>query len=74
MRLNQLFVVGFINYYLRLSKEVLDSALSYTRGRDIHSVGVVFLQMLHGQGVMHKFNDPREALQAGTYIIVSRSN
>ncbi|KAI9461114.1 hypothetical protein HD554DRAFT_2206776 [Boletus coccyginus] len=49
-----------------LSKEVLDSPLSYTRGRDIHSIGVVFLQMLHGQGVMYKFNDPREALQAAS--------
>ncbi|KAF9218926.1 Serine/threonine-protein kinase [Gyrodon lividus] len=49
-----------------LSKEVLDSPLSYTRGRDIHSVGVVFLQMLHGQGVMQKFGDPREALQSAS--------
>ncbi|KAF8124132.1 kinase-like domain-containing protein [Boletus edulis] len=49
-----------------LSKEVLDSPLSYTRGRDIHSIGVVFLQMLHGQGVMYKFSDPREALQAAS--------
>ncbi|KAF9231990.1 hypothetical protein BU15DRAFT_90768 [Melanogaster broomeanus] len=38
----------------------------YTRGRDIHSVGVVFLQMLHGQGVMQKFSDPREALQSAS--------
>ncbi|KAF8839726.1 Serine/threonine-protein kinase [Paxillus ammoniavirescens] len=49
-----------------LSKEVLDSPLSYTRGRDIHSVGVVFLQMLHGQSVMQKFSDPREALQSAS--------
>lgn len=63
---------GPINpFRLRLSKEVLDSPLSYTRGRDIHSVGVVFLQMLHGQGVMYKFDDPREALQAGTCNLVS---
>ncbi|KAG8220630.1 kinase-like domain-containing protein [Butyriboletus roseoflavus] len=47
-----------------LSKEVLDSPLSYSKSRDIHSVGVVSLQMLHGQGVMQKFSDPREALQA----------
>ena len=59
-------------FHLRLSKEVLDSPLSYTRGRDIHSVGVVFLQMLHGQGVIYKFNDPREALQAGMGILVNR--
>ncbi|KIJ60152.1 hypothetical protein HYDPIDRAFT_139699 [Hydnomerulius pinastri MD-312] len=49
-----------------LSKEVLDSPLSYTRGRDIHSVGVVFLQMLHGQAVVQKFDDPRSALQAAS--------
>lgn len=60
----------FINSsHLRLSKEVLDSPLSYTKGRDIHSVGVVFLQMLHGQGAMYKFHDPREALQVGMDIL-----
>ena len=61
-----------IKYHLRLSKDSLDSVLSYSKDRDIHSVGVVFLQMLHGQGVMQKFSTPREALQAGTYPLVSQ--
>ncbi|KAH7923751.1 Serine/threonine-protein kinase [Leucogyrophana mollusca] len=49
-----------------LSKEVLDSPLSYTRSRDIHCVGVVFLQMIMGRDVMRQFRDPRAALQAST--------
>ncbi|KAH7905298.1 kinase-like domain-containing protein [Hygrophoropsis aurantiaca] len=49
-----------------LSKEVLDSPLSYTRGRDIHCVGVIFLQMIMGRDVMRQFTDPRAALQAST--------
>lgn len=47
-----------------LSRDVLESPLSYSRSRDIHSVGVIFLQMLHGQDVMHQFSIPREAAQA----------
>ncbi|KAI6046986.1 kinase-like domain-containing protein [Pisolithus marmoratus] len=47
-----------------LSKDVLESPLSYTKGRDIHNVGVIFLQMLHGLDVMFRFRNPREAAQA----------
>ncbi|KAG2365174.1 kinase-like domain-containing protein [Suillus spraguei] len=47
-----------------LSKDVLESVLSYTRGRDIHSVGVIFMQMVNGRDVMRQFNDPNEAVQA----------
>ncbi|KAG1802496.1 kinase-like domain-containing protein [Suillus variegatus] len=47
-----------------LSKDVLESVLSYTRGRDIHSVGVIFMQMVNGRDVMRQFSDPNEAVQA----------
>ncbi|KAG2126151.1 kinase-like domain-containing protein [Suillus cothurnatus] len=47
-----------------LSKDVLESVLSYTRGRDIHSVGVIFMQMVGGRDVMKQFSDPNEAVQA----------
>ncbi|KAI5992946.1 kinase-like domain-containing protein [Pisolithus albus] len=52
-----------------LSREVLESPLSYTKSRDIHNVGVIFLQMLHGLDVMLRFNNPREAAQAGNSTI-----
>jgi len=40
--------------------------LLYTRRRDIHSVGIVFLQMLLGLDVMQKFDDVHEALRSCT--------
>ncbi|KAI6146889.1 kinase-like domain-containing protein [Pisolithus tinctorius] len=52
-----------------LSKDVLESPLSYTKGRDIHNVGVILLQMLHGLDVMFRFRNPREAAQAGKLIL-----
>ncbi|KAJ8457370.1 hypothetical protein ONZ45_g18339 [Pleurotus djamor] len=45
-----------------------DSALSYTRHRDIHAVGIVLLQMLVGHDVMERFDDPQGALQ---YALIS---
>jgi len=58
----------------RLSKDVLESVLSYTRGRDIHSVGVIFMQMVNGRDVMRQFSDPKEAVQAGNpYCVMSCS-
>ncbi|KAG2338792.1 hypothetical protein BDR05DRAFT_984599 [Suillus weaverae] len=47
-----------------LSKDVLESVLSYTRGRDIHNIGVIFMQMVNGRDVMRQFSDPNEAVQA----------
>lgn len=41
-----------------------ESSLLYTRRRDIHSVGIVFLQVLLGLDVMQRFDDAREALQS----------
>ncbi|KAI6125176.1 kinase-like domain-containing protein [Pisolithus croceorrhizus] len=50
-----------------LSRDVLESPLSYTKSRDIHNVGVIFLQMLQGLDVMLRFSNPREAAQAGKF-------
>ncbi|EGN94241.1 hypothetical protein SERLA73DRAFT_126224 [Serpula lacrymans var. lacrymans S7.3] len=46
-----------------LSKDVLESPLSYTRSRDIHHVGIVLLQMLMGRDVTRQYSDPQAALQ-----------
>lgn len=56
---------SFVDQHCRLSKDVLESVLSYTRGRDIHGVGVIFMQMVNGRDVMRQFSDPKEAVQAG---------
>ncbi|KAF9445879.1 Serine/threonine-protein kinase [Macrolepiota fuliginosa MF-IS2] len=40
-----------------------ESSLLYTRRRDIHSVGIVFLQMLLGLDIMHRYNDIHDALR-----------
>lgn len=48
----------------RLSNDAKnESSLLYTRKRDIHSVGVVFLQMLLGLDVMQQYSDAHDALQ-----------
>ena len=41
-----------------------ESALVYTARRDIHAVGIVFLQMLLGLDVMQKFEDIRSAVHS----------
>ncbi|KAF5357565.1 hypothetical protein D9757_013020 [Collybiopsis confluens] len=47
-----------------LSKDVKnESLLLYTRHRDIHSAGIVFLQMLLGLDVLRKFSDAHTALK-----------
>ena len=53
--------------FIRLSNDAKhESSLLYTRRRDIHSVGIVFLQMLLGLDVMQKFDDVHEALRSCT--------
>ncbi|EIW85919.1 hypothetical protein CONPUDRAFT_114006 [Coniophora puteana RWD-64-598 SS2] len=47
-----------------LYKEAFDSPLSYSKRRDIHCVGIVFLQMILGCDVTKLYTDPRTALQA----------
>lgn len=51
----------------RLPKDALDSPLVYTRSRDIHSVGIVLLQMLSGLDVMERYPDVYEALRNCLY-------
>lgn len=52
-------------YVVRLSSDVKnESSLLYTRQRDIHSVGIVFMQMLLGLDVTEKYSDVHSALQA----------
>ncbi|KAG6815378.1 hypothetical protein H0H93_009990 [Arthromyces matolae] len=45
-------------------EEKNESALSYTRQRDIHAVGIVLLQMLMGIDVTEKFADVQDALRS----------
>jgi eukaryotic translation initiation factor 2-alpha kinase 4 len=53
-----------ILYSFRLPKEVVDSPLIYTKSRDIHSVGIIVLQMLLGRDVMDRFMSPKAAMQS----------
>ncbi|KAI0828484.1 Serine/threonine-protein kinase [Trametes gibbosa] len=39
-----------------------ESTLVFTKGRDIHAVGIVLVQMLMGRDVMDKYPDPQSAL------------
>ncbi|KAA1478685.1 Serine/threonine-protein kinase [Dentipellis sp. KUC8613] len=48
------------------AKDALDSTLIYTRSRDIHCVGVIFVQMLLGLDVMERFPDAQAALRSST--------
>ncbi len=48
--------------HLRLAKDGHDSALIYTKARDIHYAGVVLLQMLLGRDVVERFPDAQAAL------------
>ncbi|THH07416.1 hypothetical protein EW145_g3398 [Phellinidium pouzarii] len=45
-----------------LCRETLESPLLYTRCRDMHSVGVLVLQMLLGLDVVSRYPNPRAAL------------
>ena len=47
----------------RLPHEAVESPLVYTKCRDIHSVGVILLQMLMGSDVMQRFPDVHTALR-----------
>ena len=54
--------------HLRLAKDSHDSALIYTKARDIHYAGVVFLQMLMGRNVVERFPDVQAALVSCGYL------
>ncbi|KAI5119391.1 hypothetical protein M0805_005934 [Coniferiporia weirii] len=45
-----------------LCRETLDSPLLYTRCRDLHSVGILILQMLLGLDIGNRYPNPRAAL------------
>ena len=52
-----------------LSKDVQnESSLLYTRQRDIHDVGIVFLKMLLGLDVVDRFPDPLTAIHACKWL------
>jgi len=52
----------------RLPKEAMDSPLQYSKSRDVHSVGVLFLQMLVGWNVMEIYPSPKLALQSRSFL------
>ena len=49
----------------RMSKDVLESPLEYTKARDIHDVGVILMQMLLGKDVSENYPDFQTALSTG---------
>ncbi|KAI0653862.1 Serine/threonine-protein kinase [Cubamyces menziesii] len=49
-----------------MPQDAVESTLVYTRGRDIHAVGVIVLQMLLGRDVMDRYPDPQSALLTET--------
>lgn len=54
---------------IRLGKDALDSALVYTRSRDLHCVGIILLQMLLGLDVVNRFPDAQSAMKACAYLL-----
>ncbi|KAI0354133.1 Serine/threonine-protein kinase [Trametes cingulata] len=49
-----------------MPQDAVESTLVFTKGRDIHAVGIVLLQMLMGRDVMDKFPDPQSALHSSS--------
>ncbi|KAH9487410.1 eIF-2-alpha kinase GCN2 [Psilocybe cubensis] len=49
-----------------LSRDVNESALLYTRKRDIHDVGIVFMQMLLGLDVCERYSEPGSAIHSSS--------
>lgn len=47
----------------------MDSPLQYSKSRDVHSVGVLFLQMLVGWNVMEIYPSPKLALQSRWFFL-----
>lgn len=60
------FRSGFSQEDLRMSKDMIESPLVYTRCRDLHAAGIILLQMLMGRDITSKFRDIHGALSAGT--------
>lgn len=49
----------------------MDSPLQYSKSRDVHSVGNLFLQMLVGWSVMEMYPSPKLALQSRLFLLLS---
>ena len=49
----------------RLTRESIENPLLYTRARDVHDLGIGFIQMLMGLDVTTRFPNPEAALGAG---------
>ncbi|KAI0666498.1 Serine/threonine-protein kinase [Trametes maxima] len=49
-----------------MPQDAVESTLVYTKGRDIHAIGIVLLQMLMGRDVMDKRPDPQSALHTSS--------
>ncbi|KAI0635341.1 Serine/threonine-protein kinase [Trametes polyzona] len=47
-----------------MPQDTAESTLVFTKGRDIHAVGIVLVQMIMGRDVMDKFPDPQSALHS----------
>ena len=58
-------------YLTRSRMPPVESRLNYTKARDIHSVGIVLLQMLMGRDVMEKYPNPQTALQLRALLFTS---
>lgn len=56
-----------------MPREALESPLEYTKGRDVHAVGVILLQMLLGLYVVDRFPDFYVALKNCKFYLVCRS-
>jgi len=46
----------------------MDSPLQHSKSRDVHGVGVLFLQMLVGWNVMEVYPNPKLALQSCPFL------
>lgn len=51
----------------RMPQDTTESTLVFTKGRDIHAVGIALVQMLMGRDVMDRFPDPQSALHTSEF-------
>lgn len=58
-----------LNYFIvgRTPQDTTESTLVFTKGRDIHAVGIALVQMLMGRDVMDRFPDPQSALHTSEF-------
>lgn len=58
----------------RTPQDTTESTLVFTKGRDIHAVGIALVQMLMGRDVMDRFPDPQSALHTSKFRIYVRTD